>query len=505
MDLVESPSNPSSIVVSMESDPTITETSLPKQKAAATAQDVHTLKETKTSKSSLNAPVESSNSAEVKKPGTDPKIVNANVPKKGSQPKQAAPIRKPNIDSKTATADKPPALAKKTTARKSSIQPQKVTRAAATPQVTAKKAATIKEPPPEPKLSSTDGTVVPVKKAKSPRSLSNAPKQATGTAKAASEISQAKNTTTKKEIAPESNKVASKAPAQRKKSGDTTPASATVSAQQSQVGAAKDMPTTQVKALNDIEPPKILQTRRTAAANKPSIQREPANANKTSALLKNGAPAEPSIKAASGPKKTAGVKQPPAPAKQSVTFREGSPDAPPKKAALSTKAQASTRPGPKAPARGIVKKQSASRYDQTVRARKLELAASKSRIAILSADEPEDQLMEDVDSDSQTDEDVDMEDSDASPTPARKLRKPPGAPAPEIIYNEALNNIGIEYEVEAIADSKMERRTRYYFVKWVGWPESENTWEPEANLRNAKAVLAEFREMAKDKAAQVQV
>ena len=31
-----------------------------------------------------------------------------------------------------------------------------------------------------------------------------------------------------------------------------------------------------------------------------------------------------------------------------------------------------------------------------------------------------------------------------------------------------------------------------YFVKWKGWPESDNTWEPIGNLEECKDKLKEF-------------
>lgn len=39
-----------------------------------------------------------------------------------------------------------------------------------------------------------------------------------------------------------------------------------------------------------------------------------------------------------------------------------------------------------------------------------------------------------------------------------------------------------DYEVEAIIDEKTERGKKIYLVKWKGWPNSSNTWEPESSL-----------------------
>ena len=52
-----------------------------------------------------------------------------------------------------------------------------------------------------------------------------------------------------------------------------------------------------------------------------------------------------------------------------------------------------------------------------------------------------------------------------------------------------------EWEVEAIKNHRMTRGGQNYqfLVAWKGWPESENSWEPESFLRNASAVLEEYK------------
>ncbi|XP_029362355.1 histone-lysine N-methyltransferase SUV39H1 isoform X3 [Echeneis naucrates] len=43
-----------------------------------------------------------------------------------------------------------------------------------------------------------------------------------------------------------------------------------------------------------------------------------------------------------------------------------------------------------------------------------------------------------------------------------------------------------EYEVEFLCDYKKTKVEEFYFVKWKGFPESDNTWEPKRNLRCPK-------------------
>jgi len=59
-------------------------------------------------------------------------------------------------------------------------------------------------------------------------------------------------------------------------------------------------------------------------------------------------------------------------------------------------------------------------------------------------------------------------------------------PPPEIIEGEP------EWEVEAILDSKFAYGKLQFFVKWKGWPDSENSWQDELDLENAPEIIAEF-------------
>ncbi|KAK3987054.1 hypothetical protein QBC44DRAFT_129790 [Cladorrhinum sp. PSN332] len=51
-----------------------------------------------------------------------------------------------------------------------------------------------------------------------------------------------------------------------------------------------------------------------------------------------------------------------------------------------------------------------------------------------------------------------------------------------------------EYEVEAIRDSRIDAETmgHWYQVKWKGYPESDNSWEPKTNLKHALDLVKAF-------------
>ena len=51
-----------------------------------------------------------------------------------------------------------------------------------------------------------------------------------------------------------------------------------------------------------------------------------------------------------------------------------------------------------------------------------------------------------------------------------------------------------EYEVETILDAKVIRRKFKYLVKWKGYPDSENSWEPLDNIKNASKAIAQFHQ-----------
>ena len=49
-----------------------------------------------------------------------------------------------------------------------------------------------------------------------------------------------------------------------------------------------------------------------------------------------------------------------------------------------------------------------------------------------------------------------------------------------------------EYEVEEVIDSRLKRGKLEYLVKWSGYTDDYNTWEPKTNLDNATEAMADF-------------
>ena len=60
------------------------------------------------------------------------------------------------------------------------------------------------------------------------------------------------------------------------------------------------------------------------------------------------------------------------------------------------------------------------------------------------------------------------------------------SPPPDIIEGEP------EWEVEEIKDSKFTNNRLFYLVKWLNWPDSENSWEPDENLIHSKDAIGDF-------------
>merc|ERR1711871_1013025 len=56
-----------------------------------------------------------------------------------------------------------------------------------------------------------------------------------------------------------------------------------------------------------------------------------------------------------------------------------------------------------------------------------------------------------------------------------------------------------EFEVEAIVKKRETKGLKEYYVKWKGFPSSENTWEPEGNLESAVELVKKFEESQGEK------
>ncbi|KAL6794326.1 hypothetical protein J3E68DRAFT_406474 [Trichoderma sp. SZMC 28012] len=59
-----------------------------------------------------------------------------------------------------------------------------------------------------------------------------------------------------------------------------------------------------------------------------------------------------------------------------------------------------------------------------------------------------------------------------------------------------------EWEVEKIVDSRIEEETleHYFRVKWKGFSDKDNTWEPKKNLANCKGLVEAYEKKAEKKA-----
>ena len=68
----------------------------------------------------------------------------------------------------------------------------------------------------------------------------------------------------------------------------------------------------------------------------------------------------------------------------------------------------------------------------------------------------------------------------------------PAAPVQTKMQHESYEET--EFEVESITDHRKLLGITEFLVKWKGYPEAENTWEPEDNLLNCQELLRRYRQ-----------
>lgn len=74
----------------------------------------------------------------------------------------------------------------------------------------------------------------------------------------------------------------------------------------------------------------------------------------------------------------------------------------------------------------------------------------------------------------------------------RRLSMDPEDDAPAAKKQKKSKKHPEEYIIEKIKEFKFENGKMYFFVKWKGYSEKDNTWEPIQNLDNCPAVIREF-------------
>lgn len=77
-----------------------------------------------------------------------------------------------------------------------------------------------------------------------------------------------------------------------------------------------------------------------------------------------------------------------------------------------------------------------------------------------------------------------------------------GAPPPASIHSNptpaTAEVMEDEFVVEKILDKRISKGHVYYLIKWQGFSDQDNTWEPEENLADCPELIVDFETRSKD-------
>ena len=95
--------------------------------------------------------------------------------------------------------------------------------------------------------------------------------------------------------------------------------------------------------------------------------------------------------------------------------------------------------------------------------------------------------------------------------PQSKKVAPPPPPKPEGAGKKRTPTSAFDraagkdvYEPEKVIGQRLSRGITQFNVKWVGWADKDNTWEPIEHLAGCEDMIAEFKEREKTRIAQLE-